>query len=63
VFETESIVLVALTILDRRGAKRLIGGFTPSHATVRLAHPLGDRVVIDDAHNRVRPHWTDVPLP
>ena len=50
-------MIVALTILDWRGAKTLIGGFIPSHATVRLDSPVGDRVVIDDAENRARPHW------
>lgn len=58
VFETERAVIVAVMILDWRGAKRLIGGFIPSHATVQLRDPLGDRVVIDDAANRTRSHWT-----
>jgi hypothetical protein len=58
VFETEHAVIVALTILDWRGAKTLIGGFIASHATVELRAPLGDRVVIDDSENRSRPHWT-----
>ena len=56
--EDDKSVVVALSITDWRGAKTLIGGFTPCHATVRLARPLGDRVVIDDSANRVRPHWT-----
>lgn len=56
--ETAEVVIVALTILDSLGPKRLLGGFTPSHATVKLASPLGTRVVIDNAHNRVRPQWT-----
>ena len=59
-FETEHAVIVALTILDWRGAKTLIGGFIPSQATVQLREPLGDRVVIDDAENRSRPRWTQV---
>jgi hypothetical protein len=57
-FETESGVIVSLTILDWRGAKTLIGGFIPSRATVQLREPLGDRIVTDDAENRSRRHWT-----
>src|SRR5581483_7560869 len=57
-FETESAVIVSLTILDWRAAKTLVGGFFPSHATVWLREPLGDRSVIDNAENRARPHWT-----
>jgi hypothetical protein len=57
-FETERAVIVSLTILDWRGAKTLIGGFVPLHATVMLREPLGDRTVIDDSENRSRPHWT-----
>jgi hypothetical protein len=59
-FETESAVIVSLKILDWRGAKTLVGGFIPSHATVQLRAPLITRAVIDDAENRSRPHWTDV---
>lgn len=59
VFETDSAVIVALWIKDWRGAKTLIGGFTPSHATVQLSVPLGQRHVIDDVDNRARPHWTE----
>jgi hypothetical protein len=58
VFETEHAVIVALTIVDWRGAKTLVGGFIASHTTVQLRAPLGDRVVIDDSENRSRPHWT-----
>jgi hypothetical protein len=47
-------------IKDRRGWKTFVGGFTPSHATIALARPLGGRVVIDDSANRARPHWTAV---
>lgn len=57
-FEDDRAVVVALTIEGWRGAKHLIGGFIPSHATVRLSRALRDRVVIDDSDNRVRPHWT-----
>lgn len=57
-FETETAVVVALTIKDCRGAKTLIGGFSASHATAQLREPLGNRHVIDDAHNRARQHWT-----
>jgi hypothetical protein len=53
-------VVVALSVLDWIGAKRLLGGFTPSHATVELAAPVGDRPVIDNAANRARPHWRHV---
>jgi len=57
-FETERAVIVSLTLLDWRGAKTLIGGFVAVHATVVLREPLGDRIVIDDAENRSRRHWT-----
>jgi hypothetical protein len=56
--EDDGAVVVSLTIKDWRGAKTLIGGFTPSHATVTLARPFGKHVVIDDSANLVRPHWT-----
>jgi hypothetical protein len=59
-FETESAVIVSLQILDWRGAKTLIGGFIPSHATIQLHAPIGTRSVIDDAENPSRPHWTKV---
>jgi hypothetical protein len=58
VFETEHAVIVAVTILDWRGSKTLVGGFIALHATVQLRAPLGDRVVIDDSENRSRPRWT-----
>jgi hypothetical protein len=58
--ETDDSVTVALMIRDWRGAKTLVGGFTPSRATIALARPLGDRVVVDDSVNRARPHWTVV---
>jgi len=58
-FEDDRVVVVALTIRDWRGGKTLVGGFTPAHATVQLNARLGDRVVIDDAENRARPHWKD----
>ena len=57
-FEDETSVVVSLTIKDWLGAKTLIGGFTPSHATIDLARQLDDRVVIDASANRARPHWT-----
>jgi hypothetical protein len=57
VIEREDSVIVAVTILDWRGAKTLIGGFTPSELTVELLQPLGERAVIDNAENRARPHW------
>jgi hypothetical protein len=59
-FEDDQSIVVALTINDSRGAKHLIGGFTPSHATVKLSRPVGHRVVIDDSANAVRPHWTEL---
>jgi hypothetical protein len=58
--DSDDGVIVQLSILDWLGAKTLIGGFTPAHATVELAAPLGDRPVIDNADNRARPHWTRV---
>jgi hypothetical protein len=51
-------VIVALSIVDWRGAQTLVGGFIASHTNVQLRAPLGDRVVIDDSENRSRPHWT-----
>ena len=60
VFETDHAVVFLLQILAPRGWSTLIGGFAPSHATVRLERPLGQRVVIDDSANRARPHWTQV---
>jgi hypothetical protein len=51
-------VSVSLTILAPQGASTLIGGFTPSHATVDLKETLGRRTVIDVAHDRPRPEWT-----
>jgi hypothetical protein len=60
VLETETAVVVALMVKDWHGAKTLVGGFRASHETVQLREPLGDRAVIDDAHNRARPHWTQV---
>jgi hypothetical protein len=55
--ELDDSVLVALTILDWRGAKTLLGGFTPTRGTIQLRSPLEDRVVIDNSANVVRPHW------
>jgi hypothetical protein len=50
-------VVVSLTILAPQGASTLIGGFTPSHATVDLNEPLGHRTVIDAAHDLARLEW------
>jgi hypothetical protein len=58
VHETQDAILVALTIVDWLGAKTLIGGFTPAQATAKLKSPVAGRPVIDVAHNRSRPHWT-----
>lgn len=68
VAEREDCVIVSLTIVDWLGAKTLIGGFRPSHATVPLAAELGERRVIDNHANLVRPHWktaakTSLPRP
>lgn len=57
-FEDESAVVVSLTVKDWLGAKRLVGGFTPMHATVELQRPLEARAVIDASANRARPHWS-----
>ena len=51
-------VVVSLTVLAPQGSRTEIGGFTPSHATVELAAPVGDRIVIDAAHHLARPEWT-----
>lgn len=56
--EEPDCVIVSLTIVDWLGAKTLIGGFKPSHATVTLQAELGERVVVDNFDNRPRPHWT-----
>jgi hypothetical protein len=58
--ELDDAVIVQLSILDSLGAKTLIGGFTPAHATVELAAPVAERIVVDNADNRARPHWTQV---
>lgn len=55
--ELDDCVIVALSIVDWLGAKTLMGGFRPLHATVSLEAALGDRPVIDNFDNRVRPHW------
>ncbi len=59
--ERNGSLIVSLTIVDWRGAKHLKGGFTPSHLTIDLSEPLGNRQVIDNCENRARPHWTKVP--
>jgi hypothetical protein len=38
-----------------------VGGFKPADATVQLAEPLGQRTVIDAAHDLPRPQWTGRP--
>ena len=66
VAERENCVIASLTILDWLGAKTLIGGFTPCHATVTLDEDLGARRVIDNFDNSVRPRWktaAEIPLP
>lgn len=57
-FEDELVVVVSLTVKDWLGGKRLVGGYTPSHATIELERPLAGRVVIDASANRARPHWS-----
>jgi hypothetical protein len=59
-FETERAVIVSLQVLMPRGARTMVGGFRPSHATVELNQPVAARVVIDDSANQARPHWTEV---
>jgi hypothetical protein len=61
VIERDDSVIIGVRIDAPRGFATLVGGFIPSHATVELAAPLGDRVVIDDTADVVRPHWTQVP--
>jgi hypothetical protein len=51
-------VIVSLTILEPQGFQTAVGGFKPAHATIELAAPLGDRTVIDAAHDLPRPEWT-----
>jgi hypothetical protein len=66
VAERDDCVVVALSIVDWLGPKRLLGGFTPSHATLTLDADLAARPVIDNLDNRVRPHWkvaAQIPLP
>jgi hypothetical protein len=55
--ELEDKIVVTLTILAQQGWQTLIGGYKPSHATVGLSRPVGDRTVIDSAHNAPRPRW------
>jgi hypothetical protein len=54
-------VIVSLTVLVPHGAQTLVGGFKPADATVQLAEPLGQRTVIDAAHDLPRPQWTGRP--
>lgn len=66
VAEDNDCMIVSLMIVDWLGNKTLIGGFTPTHATVTLQAELGDRAVIDNFDNHARPHWktaAEVPLP
>jgi hypothetical protein len=51
-------VIVTLTILAPQGVRTEMGGFRRSHATVHLAAPVGERVVIDAAENVQRRQWT-----
>jgi hypothetical protein len=55
--ESEEKIVVSLTVLAPQGVSTLIGGYKPSHATVLLSSPVGDRTVIDAAHNLPRPRW------
>ncbi len=55
--ELEHRMIVTLTILEPMGFQTLIGGFRPSSATVRLREPVGEREVIDGAHDLPRPEW------
>jgi hypothetical protein len=64
--EEPDVVIVSLVIVDWLGPKTLIGGFTPSEATVELEAEVGERTVVDAFDNHPRPHWTTaaaVPLP
>lgn len=66
VAEEDDCVIISLMIVDWLGNKTLIGGYTPTHATVTLQAELGDRAVIDNFDNHARPHWktaAGVPLP
>ena len=55
--EHEDRVLVHLTILEPQGLVTLIGGYKPTHATVQLAAPLGERPILDASCATVRPRW------
>lgn len=55
-------VVVNLTVEAPQGARTLVGGYTPSHATVTLTRPLGNRAVIDGADGAQRPAWTGAAL-
>jgi len=50
-------VVVRLTILVPRGVSTMVGGFTPSHTTITLNEPVGNRDVIDAATRESRPLW------
>jgi hypothetical protein len=66
VAEDTDCVIVSLMIVDWLGAKTLVGGVIPSHATVTLQTELGDRTVVDNFDNHPRPHWKTaaaVPVP
>jgi hypothetical protein len=56
-------VVVSLTILAWKGARTLVGGWRPSHASVELSRPVGDRTVIDAAAGVARPGWTSADGP
>jgi hypothetical protein len=51
-------VVVSLTIEAPQGFRTDVGGYTPSHATIELSAPIGERTVIDAAENLSRPGWT-----
>lgn len=59
VAEEADCVIVSLMIFDWLGAKTLKGGFTASHATVRLQAERGERTVVDNVANHPQPHWQD----
>ena len=50
-------VIVSLTIRVPQLIRAEGAGFKPSHATIELDTPLGERIVVDNAHNVERPEW------
>jgi hypothetical protein len=58
--EADDRVTVELAVLEPVGPRTESAGYTPAHATVLLAEPLGGRAVLDAATGRPRPSWASL---